>query len=74
MFFHKRGFLCKQCNKTFICETNLVDRNKNISNNTELQIKLEIMKSQSENNISERTDVSFSKSDRVLNAFHLILF
>ena len=36
LILHKRRYLCKHCNKTFICETNLVNRNKNISNNTEL--------------------------------------
>ena len=67
LILHKRRFLCKNCNKTFIAETNLIDRNKNISNNTELQIKLELMKKQSEKDIAERTGVSVSKIDRVLN-------
>ena len=67
LILHKRRFLCKHCHKTFICETDLVDRNKNISNNTELQIKLELMKKQSEKDIAERTGVSVSKIDRVLN-------
>ena len=37
---HKQRFFCKHCENTFIVETNVVDRNKNISNNTELQINL----------------------------------
>ena len=67
LILHKQRFYCKHCNNTFIAETNLIDRNKNISNNTELQIRLELMKKQSEKDIAERTNVSSSKVDRVLN-------
>ena len=67
LILHKQRFFCKHCNNTFIAETNLIDRNKNISNNSELQIRLELMKKQSEKDIAERTSVSVSKVDRVLN-------
>lgn len=67
LILHKQRFFCKHCNNTFIAETNLVDRNKNISNNTELQISLELMNKQSEKDIAERTGVSVSKIDRKLN-------
>lgn len=67
LILHKQRFLCKNCNNTFIAKTNLIDRNKNISNNTELQIRLELMKKQSEKDIAYRTNVSVSKIDRVLN-------
>src|SRR5574344_1592122 len=67
LILHKQRFYCKHCHNTFIAETNLVDKNKNISNNTELQIRLELMKKQSEKDIANRTDVSVSKIDRVLN-------
>jgi transposase len=67
LFLHKQRYLCNVCNKTFIAETNLVNRNKNISNNTELQIRTELMTKQSEKDISKRLDVSVSKIDRVLN-------
>ena len=67
LILHKQRFLCKNCNNTFIAETTLIDRNKNISNNTELQISLELMRKQSEKDISERLDVSVSKIDRKLN-------
>lgn len=75
LILHKQRFYCKHCHNTFIAETNLVDRNKNISNNTELQIKLELTKKQSEKDIANRTDVSVSKVDRVLNQIssHTIL-
>lgn len=67
LILHKQRFFCKRCHNTFIAETNLVDKYKNISNNTELQIRLELMKKQSEKDIAERTNVSVSKVDRVLN-------
>ena len=51
----------------FIAETNLIDRNKNISNNTELQLNLELMQKQSEKDIAKRLDISVSKIDRKLN-------
>lgn len=67
LILHKQRFYCKHCNNTFIAETNLIDRNKNISNNTELEINLELMKKQSEKDIADRLDVSVSKIDRKLN-------
>lgn len=67
LILHKQRFYCKNCNNTFIAETNLVDKYKNISNNTELQISLELMQKQSEKDIATRLDVSVSKIDRKLN-------
>ena len=66
LILHKQRFLCKNCGNTFIAETSLIDRNKNISNNTELQINLELMSKQSEKDIAKRLDVSVSKIDRKL--------
>ena len=67
LVLHKQRFFCKHCNNTFIAETNLVDRNKNIYNNTNLQIRLELMEKQSEKDIAKRMDVSVSVIDRILN-------
>ena len=67
LILHKQRFFCKHCNNTFIAETNLVDRNKNISNNTNHQIRLELMEKQSEKDIAKRMDVSVSVIDRILN-------
>ena len=71
LILHKQRFFCKHCNNTFISETNLVD--KNISNNTNLQIRLELMEKQSEKNIAKRMDVSVV--DRILNVIssHTVL-
>lgn len=75
LILHKQRFLCKHCNNTFLAETNLVDRNKNISNNSELQIRLELMKKQSEKDIANNVNVSVSKVDEVLHsiACHTVL-
>lgn len=75
LLLHKQRFYCKNCNNTFIAETHLVGKNKNISNNSELQIRLELMKKQSEKDIADRLDVSVSKIDKVLNdiSSHTIL-
>ena len=72
---HKQRFFCKNCSNTFIAETSLVEKNKNISNNTDLQIKLELMEKQSEKDIAKRMDVSVSTIDRILNtiASHTVL-
>ena len=67
LILHKQRFFCKNCNNTFIAETNLVNKYKNISNNTELQIIEELMIKQSEKDISNRLDVSVSKINRKLN-------
>ena len=67
LILHKQRFFCKNCSNTFIAETSLIDRNKNISNNTELQINLELMMKQSEKDIAKRLDISVSKVDRKLN-------
>lgn len=67
MILHKQRFYCKNCNNTFIAETNLVNKNKNISNNSELQIRMELMQKQSEKDIANRMDVSVSKVDRIMN-------
>ena len=41
----KQRFLCKNCNRTFTASTNVVDFHKRISNDTNLNIKLELMES-----------------------------
>ena len=61
LIIHKQRFYCKHCNNTFIAETDLVNKYKNISNNTELQIRLELMQEQSEKDISKRTDALLVK-------------
>lgn len=75
LILHKQRFFCKHCNNTFTAETSLVNRNKNISNNTNLQVRLELMDKQSEKDIAKKMDVSASTVDRILNsiASHTVL-
>ena len=65
LILHKKRFFCRNCNKTFIAKTSLIDKNN--FNNTELKIKLQLMIKQSEKDISKRLDVSVSKIDRKLS-------
>lgn len=67
LLLHKQRFRCKHCHNTFLAETTLVDRNKNISNNSELQIRIELTKKQSEKDIADRVNVSTAKINRVLD-------
>lgn len=64
---HKQRFFCKHCNNTFIAETSLVNKFKSISNNTELQIRLDLMDKISEKDIAKRANVSVCKVDEILN-------
>lgn len=63
----KQRFLCKHCNKTFTASTDIVDYHKQISNNTNLNIKLELMKKGSEKDIAERNNVSSNHVNRILD-------
>lgn len=67
LILHKQRFFCKNCNNTFIAETSLVGKYKNISCNTELQLNMELMEKQSEKDIAKRLDISVSKVNRKLN-------
>lgn len=67
LILHKQRFKCKHCNTTFVAETNLVDKYKNISNNTDLKIKIDLTTKQSEKDIAKINNVSVSKVDRILN-------
>ena len=58
LFLDKQRFFCKHCNKTFIATTNFVDFHKQISNDTNLNIKLELMQKGSEKDIAKRNNVS----------------
>ena len=63
----KQRFLSKHCNKTFTTSTDVVDYHKQISNNTNLNIKLELMKKGTEKDIAERNNVSSNHVNRILD-------
>ena len=67
LFLDKQRFFCKHCNKTFIATTNFVDFHKQISNDTNLNIKLELMQKGSEKDIAKRNNVSPKHVNIIMN-------
>ena len=67
LILDKQRFLCKNCNRTFTASTNVVDYHKQISNDTNLNIKLELMQKGSEKDIAKRNSVSPNHVNRILN-------
>lgn len=67
LILDKQRFYCKNCNKTFTASTNVVDFHKQISNDTNLNIKLELMQKSSEKDIAKRNNVSPNHVNRILD-------
>lgn len=67
LLLDKQRFFCKNCNRTFIASTNIVDFHKQISNDTKLSIILDLMNKGSEKDISKRNNVSTNSTNRILN-------
>lgn len=67
LLLNKQRFICKHCRKNFTTSTNVVDFHKQISNDTNLNIKLELMQKGSEKNIAERNNVSSNHINRILD-------
>lgn len=67
LYLDKQRFKCKHCNSTFNATSSLVDSYKNISNNTELSIKLDLMNKISEKDIAKRHNVSHNKVNRMIH-------
>ena len=67
LILDKQRFLCKHCNRTFTASTNIVDYHKQISNDTNLNIKLELMQKGSEKDIAKRNNVSSNHVNRILH-------
>lgn len=67
LLLDKQRFFCNHCHNTFIASTNLVDHHKNISNNTNLLIRTELMSKSSEKDIAFRANVSSSSVNRILH-------
>lgn len=64
----KQRFHCKNCHKTFIASTSTVDFHKQISNDTNLNIKLELMQKGPEKDIARKNNVSTNHVNRILNS------
>ncbi len=67
LILDKQRFLCKHCNKTFTASTTVVDYHKQISNDTNLNIKLELMQKGAEKDIARRNNVSSNHVNRILH-------
>lgn len=67
LILDKQRFYCKHCHHTFIARTDVVGFHKQISNNTELSIKLELMNKISEKDISKHFNVSHNKVNRIIH-------
>lgn len=67
LLLDKQRFFCKNCNRTFIASTNIVDFHKQISNDTKLSIILDLMNKGSEKDISKRNNVSTNSTNRILD-------
>ena len=67
LYLKKQRYYCKNCHNTFISETNLVNKHKNISNNLNLQIRLDLMEKSSEKDISKRNNISTSSVNRIMD-------
>lgn len=68
IFLDKQRFKCKHCNHTFIATSPLVDKYCNISNNTKLSIKLDLMDKISEKDIAKRNNVSHNSVNRIIDS------
>ena len=68
IFLDKQRFKCKHCNHTFIATSTLVDKFCNISNNTKLSIKLDLMNKISEKDIAKRNNVSHNTVNRIIDS------
>lgn len=67
LILDKQRFYCKHCKKTFTASTNVVGFHKKISNDTNLNITLELMQKSSEKDIGKRNDVSSNHVNRILD-------
>ena len=67
LILDKQRFFCKHCNKTFTASTDVVDFHKQISNDINLNIKLELMQKGSEKDIAKRNNVSTNHVNRILH-------
>lgn len=67
LFLDKQRFFCKHCNSTFIAESSEVNKFCNISNNTILSIKYDLMDKISEKDIAKNNNVSHNTVNRIIH-------
>ena len=67
LILDKQRFYCKHCHKTFTASTDVVNFHKQISNDVNLNIKLELMQKGYEKDIAKRNVVSSNHVNRILH-------
>ena len=67
LLLDKQRFYCKHCHSTFIAESSEVNKFCNISNNTKLSIKNDLMDKISEKDIAKRNNVSHNTVNRIIH-------
>lgn len=67
LLLDKQRFFCKHCNRTFTASTNVVDFHNQISNDTKLSIRLELMNKISEKDIAKHFNVSHNTVNRIMD-------
>lgn len=67
LMLDKQRFYCKHCHSTFIAESPDINKYCNISNNTKLSIKLDLMNKISEKDIALRNNVSHNTVNRIIH-------
>lgn len=67
LLLDKRRFKCNHCGKTFIARTNVVDFHKQISNDTKLNIILDLINKGTEKDIARSNNVSNNTVNRILH-------
>ncbi len=71
LLLDKQRFFCKHCHSTFIAESPIIDKYCNVSNNTKLSVKLDLMNKISEKDISIKNNVSHNFVNRILHELSL---
>ena len=66
----KQRYVCKDCGKTFIAKTNIVQKNCYISDNVKKAATLKATDKISEKDIAKQLNISHSTVNRVINSFH----
>ena len=67
LLLDKQRFKCNHCGKTFIAKTNVVDFHKQISNDTKLNITIDLIHKGTEKDIARNNNVSTNTVNRILH-------
>lgn len=65
----KQRYICKDCSKTFISKTNIVDKNCSISNSVKHATTLQITHKISEKDIAKQLNISHNTVNRIINSY-----